>query len=437
MASNKRRAEFESLFSSRSAGVTDPQQLEEIRQRTLLEIGPQFEADDQQASSIVARNAEFDAKEELRRRLEDKIASSDSVQRESRVNKYADLAGQPAANSSAGLSDIEQQRQEQRLNPIVKEHLEKKISTPVAAEQASVEKKPVVAGAGASKPKGDDELDQAQEQERTSQLLANLSRSFGQVSSAMGGIKNDTSFGDAMDKNASKPVDAIMRKRKLAQEAQDRKDKLAFLAAQLEANKLKQQEIMDARKSEENRRLEAAMRPSDDQTKAVTNYNNLIDFGKQIQAEKKAFGIDSGPVSNMQNAIAQKIGMDDPQKSVWRNKVQQQLVDYVKNISGTAASDKERVQLMGIMPNAAMNDATFNLQLEEFLKKAHEFRENTIQGVTAQGKWGHRLRRPQEMQAAGSRVPAANVKPQPGQIVVVSGTRYRVGADGDSLEPIQ
>ncbi len=319
-------------------------------------------------------------------------------------------------------------------------------SVPTRALAAAPQPEPEPYSAPA--PLVDQELANAQQTRNESNLLANMGGSFERIAAALGNRKADTSGYDKIAASADSPVLDLLQQRKASSDLLKQKneqqlndpnspDNAAFrqfiqtklpefaksqhfsqltlanpsltkiadmwmksedrrLAA--ESNRLKQEEIFGMRKAEEGRRVEQAMRPSDAQTAAVTAYNNLLDFGNRIKADKQNLGIDTGPVSNMQNAIAQKLGIDDSQKSVWRNEVQQQLADYVRSISGTASSDRERAVLLSVMPNAAMNDQTFNRALDAFLHKAGEFRENTIQGITAQGKYGDRLRRPEDQQ---------------------------------------
>lgn len=394
---------------------------------------------------------------ELRQRLEQKLA--DRRQQPSVKSLMDGAANGTFPQFQPDKSAIEANIALPQFHPPMAANLHPNWQTPMAIPGAVPAEHPSVRSVAsqpesapepyaAPKPEVDQELLSAQQARNDSQLLAGMGGAFEQIAAALGNRKADTSAYDKMAASASTPVEDLLQRRKassdLLKQQQEQQlndpnspDNAAFrqfiqtklpelaksphfnqltlanpsltkiadmwmksedrrLAA--EANRLKQEEINGMRRSEEGRRMEQAMRPSDAQTAAVTVYNNLIDFGKKIKADKQNLSIDTGPVSNIQNAIAQKLGIDDSQKSVWRNEVQQQLADYVRSISGTASSDRERAVLLSVMPNASMNDQTFDRALDSFLQKASEFRENTIQGITAQGKYGERLRRPQDQQ---------------------------------------
>lgn len=108
-------------------------------------------------------------------------------------------------------------------------------------------------------------------------------------------------------------------------------------------------------KFEENKKDKAKLENS--QLKVVNEYDKALSTVDSIINDKSKF--DTGKASFGLNAAASWIGLDDADKSAFKADVQDNLAAYIKNLSGTAASDKERASLMQNIPSVYDNDKVF------------------------------------------------------------------------------
>lgn len=149
-------------------------------------------------------------------------------------------------------------------------------------------------------------------------------------------------------------------------------------------NKFRSQERAEDREAKlEEKRAEKA-KLSDKQISDLTNIDNTLDAISNIESIKPS--MDTGIVSNLQNTAAQKLGVDDPKKSAFKALVQDQLAQYIKNISGAAVSDEERAFLLQNLPNTSDNDATFNAKLDAVKTRIAKNRERMLGNLKIQGK---------------------------------------------------
>lgn len=131
-------------------------------------------------------------------------------------------------------------------------------------------------------------------------------------------------------------------------------------------------------------KLEQQAKPSEKQVKEFTDFDNALDSIKSIRAQKT--NQDTGPISNAQNKVAGWFGMDDAEKSAFKSQVNDQLAQYIKNISGAAVSDQERAFLMQNIPNISDNDETFNKKLDALEERLERNRQNAVTNATKMGK---------------------------------------------------
>jgi hypothetical protein len=129
---------------------------------------------------------------------------------------------------------------------------------------------------------------------------------------------------------------------------------------------------------------EKAKMLSDKQTAEITSIENAIAEAAQI-AEIKG-EIDTGPISNAQSWLAQKAGIDDPQKSAFKARVGEQLAQYIRGISGAAVSIAEREALLQNIPKLSDNDATFSAKLDTLRQRLDRVRGKVVENITKQGK---------------------------------------------------
>lgn len=172
---------------------------------------------------------------------------------------------------------------------------------------------------------------------------------------------------------------------KLAVNPQDAASRTALSAIERKLASSKPITIKDAAavQSLEKPRIDA-YKLDKSQLEDITNFDNSIDTLNRIAAEKP--GQDTGPISNIQNFLAQKAGIDDPQKSAFKAMVNDQVAQYIKSISGAAASDKERAFLMQNLPKVDDNDETFNAKLEAVKTKMNEMRQRYLENLSKAGK---------------------------------------------------
>lgn len=181
----------------------------------------------------------------------------------------------------------------------------------------------------------------------------------------------------------------------------------------------------EARKDARDEKLEQKRKLSDKQVSVVAQYDKAIDSMKNIAKEKMNW--DTGKMSFAANMASGLVGLDDADKTAFKSQVQDFVAQYIKDLSGTAASDKERAFLQKNIPSVYDNDATFSAKSEKVIKKLESLREVELGLFEKQGK------NVSEFKLEKSSNTGTH---PPGTIVNVKGKRYKVGADGDSLEEI-
>ena len=169
----------------------------------------------------------------------------------------------------------------------------------------------------------------------------------------------------------------------------------------IEQNKLARQDTLAARAQErqmasaakemakEEQKVAKAVEKSrltDTQGKEIGDLDAALSMVDYVKTSKEQSGIDTGPVSSRMNAVAQTLGIDDPEKTKFKATVQDQLAQYIKSMSGATVSPSERASLLETMPTMNDNDSAFNAKLESLKQRIGNLRENKIQTYQKLGK---------------------------------------------------
>lgn len=125
---------------------------------------------------------------------------------------------------------------------------------------------------------------------------------------------------------------------------------------------------------------------SDAQTKEVIALDKTMGGLDDIAELKPAFN--TGPIAGRVAAFQKTVGMDEAKRTAFKQKVGRQLATYIKEISGTAASDTERAFLTGLLPNENLSDAAFLESIATFKKELANSRSRLLEGYRRQGKAG-------------------------------------------------
>ncbi|HET8761556.1 MAG TPA: hypothetical protein VFN94_10825, partial [Nitrospiria bacterium] len=127
----------------------------------------------------------------------------------------------------------------------------------------------------------------------------------------------------------------------------------------------------------------AVLRPPE--AKELDSLSDTISLAESIKAAKSG-GVDTGPAASFLNRWAAKFGLDDPKTSAFYSAAKDQLSAYIRQISGTAASDKEREFLQTVIPSPTDNDQVFSAKLDRFLGKVKEIRDRRLSTLSRQGR---------------------------------------------------
>lgn len=317
----------------------------------------------------------------------------------------------------AGLAD-EQARLDKPLDPITRALLKQRIAElpigqtelmdlPEEMTLRQVQDNPVLSSLAKNivpkQPSVRDEIARNQElmrRKRRQQPLNEIDRQFLQKKLTEAGIKQvippDYTYGDAegniffgqfMDKMKGYGIDQLKQSQfELQQEIQ--RGRLDLQRERLEAQKEQartRREMTRQRQDEEReQRLKKQARPSEKFAEQMTKYDVTLDLLKDIKRRKPQF--DTGRLSATTNRAGAFFGIDDPEYSAFRADVDDQLAKYIKEISGAAASDRERAFLSGIQISTNDNDTTFMRKLESAINKLQQARRAAIEAQKRLGK---------------------------------------------------
>jgi hypothetical protein len=120
------------------------------------------------------------------------------------------------------------------------------------------------------------------------------------------------------------------------------------------------------------------------QLEVITGYGNALDSLDRLREYK--IGIDTGPLSNVQNIAAHAIGQDDPETSTTRAQMNTLVSDVVRVLSGLAASDQEREFIRTQVPNFTDNDPTWDAKMEAYVERVEQMRNRTLSDLAIANK---------------------------------------------------
>lgn len=189
--------------------------------------------------------------------------------------------------------------------------------------------------------------------------------------------------------------EALMDKYKALLKAQEDAKDRALKAAQKDDNDWYKQAMLEERKADrdlrqtmfdrgQDYREEKGNRLSDKQTGEIESLDNALYMVDRIETEKPKFN--TGPIkSRVQGALA-TVGIEDPEFAAFKSRTIDTLSDYVKSKSGLQVTDAERKALEQVVPNAAMDDDTFNSTLKVFKERLADIRAKKTSAFNKQGK---------------------------------------------------
>lgn len=153
-------------------------------------------------------------------------------------------------------------------------------------------------------------------------------------------------------------------------------------------NLLMRRREMAVRETDALRRAKSGKSLSDKQIETISAFNESIRQAQLIS--QLPVNPEQGPIWSRYTNFLQGLGIDAPKDFQKTKAITVNLLSsYVKAISGTAASDKERELLMGVVPTINDTEQQFKTKLEAFKKIAASGRENFLNSI----KSGQELRR--------------------------------------------
>lgn len=171
-----------------------------------------------------------------------------------------------------------------------------------------------------------------------------------------------------------------------------------------------------------------------DEVKDVTGLKQGYDILNEIKNKKP--GYDTGPFESAKNWFQSQIGVDDPDYSAFMAWTGNQLVEYMRSISGARITDQERQFLKKNQPNISDNDDVFMSKLKSSADFVKSKLKSNIDSYQMLGRDTQGFKdTPNKMQMFEK----VNLdKPyQPGQIIRDNvGKTYKVGPDGMSAQEV-
>lgn len=125
-------------------------------------------------------------------------------------------------------------------------------------------------------------------------------------------------------------------------------------------------------------------RLSDKQTDQLAGYNTTLAALRRAQELKK--NIDTGPLAGRLNKAASVVGIDDPDTTALRVQVLDTVAERIKELSGTAASEREADRLNITLPGMNDSDEVFDRKLQDAEKRIKEAQQIRTDYFKKQGK---------------------------------------------------
>lgn len=124
--------------------------------------------------------------------------------------------------------------------------------------------------------------------------------------------------------------------------------------------------------------------PNRAEVEKMSEFDTVLKGLDRIKADKAQF--DTGPLADMQNNWAQKIGVADPNLTAWKAEVGQQLADYIRSMSGKAATDFERADLRRNTPVPSDQDDVFVAKMDRLIDRITQMRERERVNIQLGGR---------------------------------------------------
>jgi hypothetical protein len=193
--------------------------------------------------------------------------------------------------------------------------------------------------------------------------------------------------GDVKDDIKSRREDLLAQYKALSDSGELTPYQQQFLALKQKDQELRQQQLGDVMtRHGENLgfREETRDRPSDKQTEAIDSYNQALKSLDRIKNLKSS--VDTGPIADIQNRAATKLGINDPQVTALRTEILDTLAAKIKALSGTAASEAEAERLRVTLPSISDSDEVFERQLNDAVRRVEEAKAIRLSTYQKQGK---------------------------------------------------
>lgn len=133
-------------------------------------------------------------------------------------------------------------------------------------------------------------------------------------------------------------------------------------------------------------KTQATKKPSDAQTKEIGDLRLAISEVDQLLAFKDKYKIDTGPINAQVQRGLKVAGRNDKNYEIFRNRINKQLADYIRSLSGAATTEGERKFLADQMPTDSDNDEQLVAKLQDVKRYAQGRLSERMAGMEAQGK---------------------------------------------------
>lgn len=163
---------------------------------------------------------------------------------------------------------------------------------------------------------------------------------------------------------------------------------------------------------------------------SLGGFSGAVAVLKDLEEAKSLDNIDTGRIANIQNYLAQQVGIDDEKVTVFKKNLADVLASKVKAISGAAASDKEREFLKFTLPSFEQNDEQFLATLNNAISNMNKAKLERLKVYEQSGKdvsgFKQDIQNLETQQAAPkpSAAPYGNKVKQNGTTFVWDGSKY-------------
>jgi len=497
-----RQKEFESLLQARLRNLPpeqqqDPGAIESVRQSVIMEIGPQFEADQAQGQRIKQRSRDFDQQQSDTFNSMDAELEATQSARNSKLRKYAEISGQefspakagvpPAGLASMGDLRIAERREPQSTSDMVRAAISKSRPQAPQAPQA-----PIVPPRPAELDESSD-LRDAQKLASDSRYRANLGEAFDQIGNSIAGTKADPTFYRGMAAKADQPVKDLIANQVFSKQGRVNKREADLMDANSAQSKTMQStisrlypgkfsegelasisaadselifkplqlsEAIQARREAIQARREASIastaQAAEGRSTKRSEKQSLFDDG---QAERFSKSMEKSGIPDALSTLEDletELGssIEDATSMPGYGRVAglvpdalvgekagkiRQLVQKLANVtlkqrSGAAVTNQEYARFKKEYGTGTfVSDDRLIDALKSYKKAIGSIMQNYEAGINPEAK--------QRYQERGG-VDSSSIRQkkqghQPGDIINVKGKAYRVGADGDELEEIE